>query len=115
MDHLLKLHEESQGYRKALGEALPGAQKAHDTFRDEVYTDAVLSAKTKRLIGIAVAVKSGHLFPLINCTIQAVKLGATKEEVMESVSVAIAMGGNSAIEYGSHVVKVLQEMGQWNP
>jgi alkylhydroperoxidase/carboxymuconolactone decarboxylase family protein YurZ len=110
MESLLKWHEESQKYRKALGQAVPVVQKSHDTFRDEVYKDGVLSAKIKRLIGIAAAVKSANLFPTINCTIQAVKLGATKEEILESVSVAVAMGGNSAIEYGSYVVKVLQEM-----
>lgn len=113
MDSLLKLHEESQKYRKSLGEAVPVVRECHDAYRDAVYKDGVLSAKTKRLIGIAAAVKSANLFPAINCTIQAVKLGATKEEIMEAVSVAMAMGGNSAIEYGSHVVKVLQEMGKW--
>ena len=113
MESLLKFHEESQECRKALSEALPVVKKSHDNYRDEVYREAALSAKTKRLIGIAAAVRSADLFPMINCTIQAVKLGASKEEIMEAVSVAMAMGGNGAIEYGANVVKVLKEMGEW--
>jgi alkylhydroperoxidase/carboxymuconolactone decarboxylase family protein YurZ len=113
MESLLEWHKESQKFRKALGKGAPVIKKGHDIYRDGVYCDEALDAKTKRLIGIAVAVKSAHLFPVINCTVEAVNLGATKEEILEAVSVAVAMGGNSTIEYGSRVVKVLQEMGEW--
>ncbi|GAI37165.1 unnamed protein product [marine sediment metagenome] len=43
----------------------------------------------------------------------AVEAGATKAEVLEAVSVAIAMGGTPAIGWSWRVVKILEELGKW--
>jgi len=113
MENLLKISEDLQGYKELVGQAAPVVAITHDMFKKEVFGDASLSGRMKRLIGVAVAVESGSFSCLVNQTKQAVGLGATKDEVMEAVSVAIAMGGTGTLQYGGLVVKVLQELGKW--
>jgi alkylhydroperoxidase/carboxymuconolactone decarboxylase family protein YurZ len=113
VDNLLELNKELQKYKDMVGQAAPVVATTHDMFMQEVYKDAALSSKVKRLIGVAIGVRSGSFSCMVNQTRRAVEAGATKEEVMESVSVAIAMGGTSTIESGAKVAKVLQELGRW--
>lgn len=113
MENILEVNNDLQKYKKMVSEACPAISAARNIYTEEVYKDAALSAKMKRLIGVAISVKSGSFSPLVNQTRRAVDLGATKEEVMEAVAVAIAMGGISIVEHGANVVKVLEELGKW--
>ena len=113
MDNLLEINRDLQKYKDMVGQVSPVIATTHDMFMEEVYKDATLSGKMKRLIGIAIGVNSGSFSCMVNQTRRAIEMEATKEEVMEAVSVAIAMGGTSTIAYGANVVKVLQELGKW--
>ena len=113
MEKLLEINQDLQKYKNMVGQACPVVGSTHDMFMKEVYKDAALSRKMKRLIGIAIGVRTGSFSCMVNQTRRAVEAGATKEEIMESVSVAIAMGGTTTIEYGAKVVKVLEELGKW--
>ena len=113
MERLLTSNAEVQKYKDMVFKASPVVGATHQIFCDELYKDGVLSGKMKRLVGVAVAVRTGACSCLVNQTKNAVEVGATKEEIMEAASVAIAMGGKSTIEYGARVVKVLEELGKW--
>ncbi|MDY0246768.1 MAG: carboxymuconolactone decarboxylase family protein, partial [Methanosarcina mazei] len=77
----------------------------------EVVKDGALSAKTKELmmVGIAVAIRCEYC--LWKHVPEAVKMGATREEILEAVSTAIMMSGGPGVAYGSVVVlKILDEL-----
>lgn len=99
---------------KRMGEMagqLPGVMKALMGLHSEVVKDGALSARTKELmmVGIAVALRCEPC--LWKHVPEAVNLGATREEVMEAVSTAIVMAGGPAAAYGSLVVlKILEEL-----
>jgi len=113
MENQLEFYDESAKYRAKFQEALPGVMAAHTAFSDEVYKDGALSLKVKRLIALAVALRAGCTGCIIAQTKRAVEAGATKDEVLEAVSVAIAMGGTPAIGWLWRVVKLLEELGKW--
>jgi|LSQX01.2.fsa_nt_gb AhpD family alkylhydroperoxidase len=113
MEKLLENSAEIQKYKNMVFEASPVIGTTHQIFCDELYKDGVLSGKMKRIVGIAVAIRTGSLSCLVNQTKNAVELGATKEEIMEAAAVAIAMGGKSTIEYGARVIRVLEELEKW--
>lgn len=113
MDNLIEASDDLQAYKDRIKDVIPVVGKTHQMFNKEIFADGALSGKTKRLMGIAVGVKSGAFSCTIRQTVNALNLGATKEEVMEAVSVAIAMGGTSVIEHAGRVVKVLEELGKW--
>ena len=92
---------------------LPGVMTAQATFNDEVYKDGALSHKVKRLMALAVALRAGCTACIIYQSKMAAEAGATKAEVLEAMSVAIAMGGTPATGWSWRVVKVLEELGKW--
>jgi len=113
MESQLELLDGIRGCTDKFKQELPGAMAAHTAFSDEVYKDGALSHKVKRLVALAVALRAGCTACIIYQTKFAVEAGATKDEVLEAVSVATAMGGTPAIGWSWRVVKVLEELGKW--
>lgn len=83
---------------------LPGVMNAVFELHSQVVKDGALSARTKELmmVGISVALRCEHC--ISKHVSEAVRLGATREEVLEAVSTAIVMAGGPAVAYGSAVV-----------
>jgi len=113
MESQLEIYDEITKYRVKFQEELPGVMAAHTAFRDEVYKDGALSLKVKGLIALGIALRAGCTGCIIAQTKRAVEAGATKAEVLEAVSVAIAMSGTTAVGWSWRVVKVLEELGKW--
>jgi AhpD family alkylhydroperoxidase len=82
-------------------------------FRKGVYKDGALDAKTKRLIALAAGFMASCTRCIIGQTKDAVQAGATKAEIMETVAVAVVMGGTSVSAESWRVVKALEELGKW--
>ena len=113
MEKQLEIYDEIERCRDNFAEALPNMMKAHAAFADEVYKDGALSSKVKRLIALGVALRTGCTGCLVTQTKRAVEAGATKEEVLEAVSVGIVMGGTPAVGWMWRVINTLEEMGKW--
>ena len=86
---------------------------AYTAFRKGVYKDGALSLKHKRLIALACGLQSGCTRCVQGQTKDAISAGATKEEVLEAVSVAVVMGGTAVSAETWRVVEVLKELGKW--
>lgn len=86
---------------------------AYTAFRQAVYQDGALSQKVKRLIALAAGLQAGCTRCIQGQTRDAIAAGATKDEVLETVSVAIVMGGTAVSAETWRVVKVLEELGKW--
>ena len=113
MESQLELYDMMAENRVIFQKEAPGAVAVNTAQREEILKDGALSHKVKRLIALGVALRTGCTRCLISQTKSAVEAGATKEEVLEAVSVAIAMGGTPAIGWSWRVFKVLEELGKW--
>ena len=113
MENQLELLDDIRECTTKFKQELPETMAAHDAFRDEVYKDGALSHKVKRLIALGIALRAGCTACIMYQTKLAVEAGATKAEVLEAVSVAVAMGGTPAIGWSWRVVKILEELGKW--
>jgi AhpD family alkylhydroperoxidase len=84
---------------------------AFGVLRDEATKDGVLSARTKRLILVAVSVAL-RCEPCIRTHVKvAVEMGVSRKEILEATGISILMAGGPAIAYTSTIVlKVLDEM-----
>ena len=95
----------------AMAGELPGVMNALMGLHSEVVKDGALSARTKELMMVGIAVALRCEYCLWKHVPEAVNMGATREEVMEAVSTAILMAGGPAAAYGSAVVlKILDEL-----
>ena len=111
MESQLELHDELIKQRDKLKQAMPGLLAAQDAVQGEVYKDGALSCKVKQLMSLAISIRAGCTPSILVRTKRAVEAGATEEEVMETVSVAVAMGGIIGIAESLRVIKLLEELG----
>ena len=79
---------------------------------DEVYKDGALSAKVKRLMALGIALRAQCVNCIVAQTIRALEAGATKEEILETTSVNMAMSGTTGIAESLRVLKLLDELGK---
>jgi len=113
MENQLEYYVETGKYRDRFDEALPKLMPSYSNFRKEVYRDGALKQKTKRLIALACGLQGGCTRCVQGQTRDAVAAGATKDEILEAVAVAVVMGGTAVSAKTWRVVKVLEELGKW--
>lgn len=102
--------------KKKMGELqskLPEVMKSFDLLHKNCIEDGALSSKTKELIalGIAITVRcdgciSYHVHEALNT-------GATSQEIVETIGVAVLMGGGPAVVYGSEALEALEQFIVW--
>jgi AhpD family alkylhydroperoxidase len=91
-------------------ESQPDIMTAYSVHSDEVYKEGALSLKIKRLIALGIALRAGCTACIIYQTKAAVEAGATRDEITEAVSVAVAMAGSTALGWSWRVGKLLEEL-----
>ncbi|MDB9720448.1 carboxymuconolactone decarboxylase family protein [Winogradskyella sp.] len=92
-----------------LGTKIPETMKAFNELHKASIAEGTLTTKTKELIalGIAITVRcDGCIAFHVN---DALKSGASSEEILETIGVAILMGGGPAVVYGSEAMEALSQ------
>jgi len=113
----LGLNENRKKYLEKLSEALsadlPAIAKAIGKLGDAAYEDGVLSAKTKRLMSMALALGVGCRNCVLAQAKHALEQGATKQDFLEAISVVLSMRGTTGVAESLRVVQLLDELGKW--
>lgn len=102
-DRMWQLTDATKAEMPELADAYYGA------VTEAVYRDGAIDLKTKRLMSLAVAIQAGCKDCMISQTSRALELGATREEIFETCSVAISMGGTLAWSKALVVADYLRE------
>jgi AhpD family alkylhydroperoxidase len=79
-------------------------------FMKSVEKDGAISAKNKELINIGLAVAAQCEWCITFHTQNALKLGATKEEIIEAGMQAVLMHGGPALMYMIPLLKAIEEL-----
>jgi AhpD family alkylhydroperoxidase len=88
---------------------LPGPLEGFSILHKQAMTDGVLGKKYKELIAIGIAICTGCEGCITFHVHDAMKAGATSEEIVETIGVAILMGGDPALMRG---LEALEAIGQ---
>jgi len=96
---------------KIASEAEPGYSKAFMDFVQQAEKPGALSKKMKELISIALGVTAHCPFCIAFHVKNAVKEGATKQEILEAGLVAGLMGGGPAVAYLRYLVDACNQFG----
>lgn len=107
-DHTRRYHELVRLMEK-LGGEIPETMGAFDNLHKSSTKDGALSKKTKELIalGIAITVRcDGCISFHVN---DAVKSGASTAEVVETIGVAVLMGGGPSVVYGCEALEAMHQ------
>lgn len=102
-------HAELQGLLLKLGHEIPGTLGAFANLHKASTAGGALDAKTKELMALGIAVAT-HCEPCIAYHVHdARKAGASRAEILESIGVAVMMGGGPATMYGCDALVALDQ------
>ena len=111
MENQVQLNKERLEILGKFKEAVPEFAAAEGKLLEIAYKEGALGSKTKRLIALAVALKVGCTNCILSQTENALNEGATKDEILETLQVLVAMGGTTGIAESLRVIKFLDELG----
>lgn len=87
----------------------PDTLKGFNLMHVQAMQAGALDPKTKELIAVALSVGS-RCDPCIAFHVPAaLRHGATREEFMEMLAVAVMMGGGPSLMYAAHVIEAIDE------
>ena len=90
-----------------LNEKDPEALKALYAYRRKIFKDGALSTKDKELIALALSCVLKCDKCLTHHSEEAKKNGATEEEILEAIEVAMYMSGPSAMIWTEEIDKIV--------
>lgn len=100
---------------RTLGELQGDVMKAFASLHTAGSAAGALDTKTKELIALAIAVATRCDDCIAFHTHDALKQGASREEIADALGVAIYMGGGPSMMYASHVVDAMAQFEEQNP
>src|SRR5205085_9268357 len=90
---------------KKFGELAPAAWQGFVAFDKAAMADGALSAKTKELIALGVAMTTQCPYCIEIHTKRAKTAGCTEPEIAEAVLVAAALRAGAAVTHGTHALE----------
>ena len=92
-----------------LGRELPGPMTGFARLHKKAVEDGALSGKVKELMALAVSIAVGCDSCIAYHVHDALTAGATREELLETIGVAVMMGGGPALMYGAHALDAIEQ------
>lgn len=99
---------------KALRDAIPEVWAGFGALHQAAVAEGALSAKTKELMALAIAVVKRCDGCIAYHSRAAAARGATKQEVAEALGVALLMDGGTASVYGPRALSAFEEFSTGN-
>lgn len=97
-----------QGYRDLMG-VIPGQMKGFGDLHRAAVEDGALSSATKELMALAIGISQRCDDCITLHMHDALRAGATPEQVHEAIGVAVLMGGGPASTYAIHALRALEQ------
>lgn len=92
-----------------LSTAIPDVMKSFNGLHKTALKDGALSNKTKELMALAISVASQCDGCVAFHTHDALKAGATPDEIAEALGVAVLMGGGPSMVYATHAMQAMEQ------
>ncbi len=97
------------GQMGQLGQKLPETMTAFGELHKSSIEDGALSSKVKEMIALGIAITIRCEGCIAFHVRDAIKAGATPEEIAETVGVAVLMGGGPSVVYGCEALEALEQ------
>ncbi len=88
---------------------IPETMNSFNALHKSACGEGALSTKTKELISLGIAITSRCDGCIAFHTHDAIKSGASKQEIVEAIGVAVLMGGGPAVIYGCEALEALKQ------
>lgn len=102
-------HQQLEERLAQLGRKLPGPLIGFARLHRKAVEEGTLSARVKELMALAISIVVGCDGCIAYHVHDAVAAGATRQELLETVGVAILMGGGPASIYAAHALGAIEQ------
>lgn len=92
-----------------LGHEIPKTLAGFSRLHDAALADGALSRSIKELMAVAIGIASGCDGCIASHINDALKAGATHDEVVETIGVAVLMGGGPSLMHGAEALEALNQ------
>ena len=92
-----------------LGQELPGPMSGFARLHKKAVEDGALAAKVKEMMALAISIVVGCDGCIAYHVHDAVKAGATRRELLETIGVALLMGGGPGLIYAAHTLDAIKQ------
>ena len=104
-----EIHQHLDGLVKELASDIPDTLRGFSALHHSSLAEGALSTRTKELMSLAIAIAVRCDGCIAYHVHDALKAGASEEEIKESIGVAVMMGGGPALMYGAEALEALQQ------
>jgi len=104
-----KLRAELQQLVLELSKESPGPMSGFSSLHKAALADGALSRKSKELIALGIAIAACCDGCIAYHVHDSIKAGASRQEVTETIGVAILMGGGPAMVYGCEALAAAEQ------
>jgi AhpD family alkylhydroperoxidase len=115
MTDYVDYHKHLEERLAQLGSELPGPMTGFARLHKKAVEDGALSARTKELMALAVGIAVRCEGCIAYHVHDAVAAGATRRELLETIGVAIMMGGGPALMYAAHALDAVEQFMALSP
>lgn len=92
-----------------LGQELPGPMSGFARLHRKATTDGALSSSIKEMMALAISIVLGCEGCIAYHVHDAIEAGASREEMLETIAVAVLMGGGPASIYATHAMEAVNQ------
>ncbi len=92
-----------------LAQEIPGPMSGFARLHRKAVEDGELSAKVKEMMALAISIVVGCDGCIAYHVHDAVKAGATRQELLETIGVALLMGGGPGSIYAAHALDAIDQ------
>jgi len=109
MENYIKKYEDILTRMEKLGGKIPTTMSGFGALHKASMASGVISAKAKELIALGISIAANCEGCIAFHVHDALENGATSEEILETIGVAICMGGGPALVYGCEAMEALEQ------
>ncbi len=114
MTNYIEFYKETVSSMGEYGKGSPKAMGAFMKLHHEGSSSGKLEAKYKELIALGISIHTKCEGCIVFHLHDALKAGATREQIIETIDAAVTLGGGPAVIYGSKAYAALQEFEEKN-
>ena len=105
----IEYHKHLEERLAQLGQEIPGPMSGFARLHKKAVEDGALSAKVKEMMALAISIGVGCEGCIAYHVHDAVAAGATRQELLETISVGLLMGGGPGSIYAAHALDAIEQ------
>ena len=109
MKNFPEAYNEIGSWMEKLGQEIPESMQSFGALHQSAIKDGALDSKTKELIALGIAITVRCDGCIAFHVHDAMKAGAKKPEIAETIGVAVLMGGGPSVVYGIEALQAVQQ------